>query len=113
MSRMAQTFIGVAVYIICSSLIFPVSARANAVALLQSIFVKLSAHHDSVFELQRRIVQPTAEDSTDEVSVPHTCGTTTRTAPMPARAKCGWSLYKCECVLSLRVGIVRVRARPR
>eukprot|EP00750_Incisomonas_marina_P003167 INCI12870.2.p1 GENE.INCI12870.2~~INCI12870.2.p1 ORF type:complete len:937 (+),score=159.47 INCI12870.2:291-2813(+) len=66
LSRMSQTFIGVAVYIVCASLIFPVSARRSAIGLLREIFEKLASHHESAYELQRRTVYPAPEEDTPE-----------------------------------------------
>ena len=60
------TFLLIGRYIVCASLIFPVSARRSAIGLLREIFEKLASHHESAYELQRRTVYPAPEEDTPE-----------------------------------------------
>ena len=50
LSRMAQTFIGVCIYILCATLIFPQNARDQAVVVLNGVLAGLKEQHESIFK---------------------------------------------------------------
>ena len=51
LSRMMQTFLGITVYLLATTFLFPVSARDQGVTVLGQIFHKLQEHHKSAFDL--------------------------------------------------------------
>lgn len=57
LSVMVQTFIGVVVSLLCSSLIFPVNAFNQSVELLDSILEHLHEQHNSFFSLHEKVTE--------------------------------------------------------
>ena len=51
MSRMSQTFIGILIYLLATSLIFPASARDEGVEILRTILTTLQKEHNAAFAL--------------------------------------------------------------
>ena len=65
LSVMVQTFIGVVVSLLCSSLIFPVNAFNQSVELLDSILEHLHEQHNSFFSLHEKVTEGRFRDSSD------------------------------------------------